>query len=99
MYSRSTGTWALLRLEVQLYNFRRCGTSLTLESSLAYHQLVSRTVCGAFTMDRRTNGKERSSCNSEHFADKITVPTDICRQPGPAGFGQRENAFLYKHNP
>ena len=50
-------------------------------------------------MDRRTNGKERSSCNSEHFADKITVPTDICRQPGPAGFGQRENAFLYKHNP
>ena len=32
-----------------------------LTSSLADPQLVSPTIRGAFTMDRRTNGKERSS--------------------------------------
>ena len=51
-------------------------------------------------MDRRTNSKEsllQEILNS--YADSITVSTDICRQPGFAGFGQRKNAFLYKHNP
>lgn len=50
-------------------------------------------------MDRRTNGKEfslREILNS--YANSITVSTDICRQPGLAGFGQRKDALLYKHN-
>ena len=61
MYLGSIGMSALLPLEVQLYNSRQYKTSIALASSLADPRLVSPTIRGAFTMDRRTNGKEHSS--------------------------------------